>query len=170
MDFAGHRFGQGLTEQLAAVRRRLLRVRHFRGHGVHSPFVYALVREVFMRSSLMPGDRTLFRSLREAGATERQAVQLQNLAIHAGYRTCGLNRAEGELYVAAYDLPLGEVQALADRATETGAALAVLDPCRGKERQQFCRRLVTAHRSTSVENRACLLLFNNGLPKQHFIL
>lgn len=166
MDFAGHRFGQGL----AAVRRRLLRMRHFRGHGVHSPFVYALVREVFMRSSLMPGGRALFRSSIEAGVAERQAVLLQNLAIHGGYRTFGLNRPEGELYIATRELPQPEVLALVRRAAETGAAVAVLEPCRGRVRQQFCCRLVADHRSTSVDNRACLLLFNNGLPKQHFVL
>lgn len=123
-----------------------------------------------MRSDLMPGDRTLFRALREAGVAERQAVQLQNLAIHEGYRNFGLNRAEGELYVATRDFPQEEVPALAARAAETGATVAMLDPCRGHGRQLLCRRLVAEHRSTSVDNRACLLLFNNRLPKQHFVL
>lgn len=170
MNPAGHRFGQRLAERLAAVRCRLARARHFRGHGVHSPFVYSLVREVFMRSALMPGDRTLFDALREAGVAGRTAVQLQNLAIHEGYRTFGLNRAAGELYVLTRELPHAEVFALVGRAAETGAAVALLEPCRGRERQLLCRQLVATHRSTSVDNRACLLLFNNRLPKQHFVL
>ena len=170
MNPAAHRFGQRWAERFAAVRRRLVRVRHFRGHGIHSPFVYSLVREVFMRSAMMPGDRTLFRALREAGVAERSAVQLQNLAIREGYRAFGLNRAEGELYVALRELPQAEVLALAARAAVSGAAVAVLEPSRGRERQALCRRLVAEHRSTSVDNRACLLLFNNRLPKQHFVL
>lgn len=35
----------------------IYRFRHWRGHGVHSPFVYSLVREVFMRR--LPLEREL---------------------------------------------------------------------------------------------------------------
>lgn len=62
-----------------------MRARYFRGHGVHSPFVYDLVRHVFMRAELLPGDRSLYEALLAVGIAERRAVQLQNLAIHCGY-------------------------------------------------------------------------------------
>jgi len=32
----------------------------------------------------------------------------------------------------------------------------------------LCRQIVAAHRSTTVDNRGYLLIFNNNLPKQHF--
>lgn len=155
---------------MTAVSTRLTRARHFRGHGVHSPFVYALVREVFMRHELLPGDRSLYEALRSKGIAEQRAVQLQNLAIHAGLATFGLNRAEGALTVALPGLPHDELLKLAEDAKISGATLVVMLPCARSERQALCRQLVAMHDSTSVDNRAYLLLFNNRLPKQHFVL
>lgn len=160
----------GWTARLAAARTRLTRARHFRGHGVHSPFVYAIVREVFMRTTLLPGDRTLYEALLAAGVGERRAMQLQNLAIHAGYGTFGLNRADAAFCIATRDLPRAELLALNAAALRTGATLAILEPNAGYDRRALCRQIVATHRSTSVDNRAYLLLFNNHLPKQHFIL
>ncbi|MDE6827997.1 MAG: hypothetical protein K2P46_04690 [Alistipes sp.] len=170
MKQAGHRLKEGVARGMAAVGSRLVRARHFRGHGVHSPFVYALVREVFMRNGLLPGDRALYDALRGAGVAERRAVQLQNLAIHAGYATFGLNRADGALVVALPGLPQEELLKLAEEAKRTGATLAIMTPCAKNDRTALCRALVAQHDSTSVDNRAYLLLFNNGLPKQHFVL
>lgn len=167
---AGDRLGQGLRRRLAAAGDRLARARHFRGHGVHSPFVYALVREVFMRSELLPGDRSLYEALRREGVTERRAMQLQNIAIHAGYATFGLNRADAEFCILLPGLPREELRALVRAAAERGATVAVLVPRAGAEREALCRELVALHASTSVDNRAYLLLFNNHLPKQHFLL
>ena len=47
-----------------------MRARYFRGHGVHSPFVYDLVRHVFMRAELLPGDRSLYEALLAVGIAE----------------------------------------------------------------------------------------------------
>lgn len=170
MKIALGRWKPGFETRMAAAKSRLMRARHFRGHGVHSPFVYAIVREVFMRTTLLPGDRTLYRALIEAGVAERHARQLQNLAIHAGYGTFGLNRAEGAFCIALHDLPRTELLALVGAATQSGATVAVMAPAAGHERRMLCRQIVAMHRSTSVDNRAYLLLFNNHLPKQHFEL
>lgn len=170
MERTGHGLRQSIGRRLAATGDRLARVRHFRGHGVHSPFVYALVREVFMQSELLPGDRKLYDALRAADVKERPAVQLQNLAIHEGYATFGLNRADAAFCIATAQLPPAQLPALAEAARKTGATLAIAAPHAGLERQALCRQIVAAHGSTSVDNRACLLLFNNYLPKQHFRL
>jgi len=167
---AGHRLGQRLGRRIAAVSDRFARARYFRGHGVHSPFVYALVREVFMRTDLLPGDRTLYETLRAGGIAQRQAVQLQNLAIHAGYDTFGVNRADAEFCIVSVGLPQSELPALIRDASERGATVAIMTPYADHERQTLCRKIVAAHGSTSVDNRAYLLLFNNYLPKQHFRL
>ena len=64
MRIGGRTIGLGFYGRIAELHNRLVRARYFRGHGVHSPFVYNIVREVFMRGELLPGDRRLYRALR----------------------------------------------------------------------------------------------------------
>lgn len=168
MKLAGHPLSLHLPRRVAELRNRLVRARYFRGHGVHSPFVYDIVREVFMRSSLLPGDRRLYETLLAAGVPHRRAVQLQNLAIHCGYATFAMNRAGADLCIVTRDLPRAETLALVRAATEERHTVALLSPYDGRDRQALCTQIVAGHRSTTVDNRGYLLIFNNHLPKQHF--
>lgn len=168
MRIVGRNIGGAVRGGVSELRNRLARARYFRGHGVHSPFVYGIVRRVFMRSTLLPGPRELYRALRGAGVSERRAVQLQNLAIHCDYRTFGLNCADAEFCVLTRELPRRETLALLRHAAGAGHTVAVMSPYDGSERQALCRQIVSAHCSTTVDNRGYLLVFNNHLPKQHF--
>ena len=170
MKLTGHRLSLHLPRRMAELRNRLSRARYFRGHGVHSPFVYDIVREVFMRSELLPGDRSLYEALHAAGVPHRRAVQLQNLAIHCGYATFGMNRADADLCIVTRDLPRTETLTLVRQAREGGHTVALLSPYDGRERQALCAQIVAGHGSTTVDNRGYLLVFNNYLPKQHFRL
>ena len=157
-----------LSRRVAELHNRLCRARYFRGHGVHSPFVYDIVRRVFMCEELLPGDRTLYEALCAAGISRCRAMQLQNLAIHCGYTTFGLNRADMELCVVMPDLPRIDTLALVRAAAEAGHTVVVMSPYNGRVRQALCRQIVSEHCSTTVDNRGYLLIFNNHLPKQHF--
>ena len=168
MRIGGRTIGLGFYGRIAELHNRLVRARYFRGHGVHSPFVYNIVREVFMRGELLPGDRRLYRALRGAGVPERRAIQLQNVAIHCGYGTFGLNRADAEFCIATRGLSRAETLALVGDAAAAGNTVAVMSPYDGRERRAMCLQIVAAHRSTTVDNRGYLLVFNNNLPKQHF--
>lgn len=168
MRFGGYPLSLRLPGRVAELRNRLSRARYFRGHGVHSPFVYDIVREVFMRDGLLPGDRTLYEALTAAGISRRRAGQLQNLMIHCGYTTFGLNRADADLCVVTRGLPRTETLALVRAASEAGHTVAVMSPYDGHVRQALCRQIVALHSSTTVDNRGYLLIFNNHLPKQHF--
>lgn len=164
------RGGLHIGSRLAEFRRRLHRARYFRGHGVHSPFVYDLVRNVFMCKELCSEDRSLYRALIARGVGARCAVELQNLAIHCGYTSFGIDRAEGELWIVTRELEVMKIALLVAAAARVGRTVAILDPAECPERLTFCRRIVTTHLSTTVDNRAYLLLFNNHLPKQTFQL
>ena len=170
MRHGGLKWHRRISDRVATLRNRLVRARYFRGHGVHSPFVYDLVRRVFMQSSLLPGDRTLYEALLTAGIARRRAVQLQNLAIHCGYASFGLNRAVGEFCIVMPALAETEALALVRDAAENGRTVAVMSPYMDTKWRSMCRRLIAEHRSTTVDNRDYLLLFNNYLPKQHFRL
>ena len=160
---------------LGQLPQRLSRARYFRGHGVHSPFVYAIVRQVFMRSDFISGDtfytERLYDSLLEWGVPRKRAMQLTNLCAHCGYRdiSCGTPEA-GDFIVAPASVPPSEFEHYADVARRCGGTLAIIAPYLNRERERACREIVAAHRCTTVDNRGYLLLFNNHLPKQHFRL
>ena len=168
MKIVGHPISFRLPGRVSELRNRLSRARYFRGHGVHSPFVYDIVRRVFMRDDLLPGRRDLYEALLTAGVSRRRAVQLQNLMIHCGYGTFGLNRADAEFCVVTCALPRAATLALVRTAAEAGHTVALMSPYDGCERQALCGQIVAEHASTTVDNRGYLLIFNNHLPKQHF--
>lgn len=168
MKIVGHPISFRLPGRVSELRNRLSRARYFRGHGVHSPFVYDIVRSVFMCDDLLPGRRDLYEALLTAGVSRRRAVQLQNLMIHCGYTTFGLNRADAEFCIATRSLSRTETLALVGDAAAAGNTVAVMSPYDGRERRAMCLQIVAAHRSTTVDNRGYLLVFNNNLPKQHF--
>lgn len=168
--FGRHTFSLHLPGRVANLGNRLARARYFRGHGVHSPYVYAIVREVFMRHTLLEGDRSLYETLSRAGVPHRRAVQLQNLAIHCHCATWSLNRADADLCVALRDLPRQETLALVRAAAAARHTVVVMSPYEERERQALCAQIVAEHRSTTVDNRGYLIVFNNHLPKQHFRL
>lgn len=157
-----------LAGRMSRLGNRLVRAPYFRGHGVHSPFVYAIVREVFMRKELMEGDRTIYDTLLDRGVSRRRAVQLQNLAIHCGFADFGYDEPRGDLWILSEQVPDGMLLEWVARAAEQRRTVVVLNPYANRERMALCMGIVLRHRSTTVDNRAYLLVFNNHLPKQHF--
>lgn len=159
--------------RLSLLPERLARLRYFRGHGVHSPFVYAIVRQVFMRSTLntdAPLAEALYRSLREHRVPHKQAVLLANLCLHCGYGQISFGpTAAGPCLMALRDTAPTALAAYARAARDGGGMLIIQSPCLNREREQACCALVAAHDGTSVDHGGCLLLFNNEkLPKQHY--
>lgn len=70
--------------------RSNIHVHHWRGHGIHSPFMYGIVRNVFMKSRVVGPDRRLYEVLRRDGIEQKQAVKIQNLYTHCrmnGFQT-----------------------------------------------------------------------------------
>lgn len=166
--------GRNIKRRLYGLRTlpsNLKRARYFRGHGVHSPFVYAIVRQVFMRSTFISDERTLYNALIDQGVAKRRALQLQNLMEHLHYTSfCIDSTAEADMIIATADYPTAQLSAMATTAREQGCTLCIIAPSLDSERDRECKRLVAEHTCTSVDNRGYLLLFNNHLPKQKFRL
>lgn len=148
-----------------------MRMRHFRGHGVHSPYVYALVREVFMMRRVTTAcDPAFEAALLGAGLTRRAARELQQIRRRCGCKTWGVDRAGDEMtcLTCAAD---GELcRRVLSQARAAGATVVIVRPYADRERVRFCDAAVAAHTSTSVDRGSYILLFNNNLPKQHFVL
>ncbi len=167
--------GRNLKQRLYGLGQlpgRVARARYFRGHGVHSPYVYAIVRHVFMVRELTTERRDLYDLLLANGAPRRRAVQLQNLMTHCGYDAFAVNDLpEGcPFAILTSDLSDDRTLALVEQASRVGATLVLARPYACRERTEFCRQLIERHRSTSIDNRGYLIIFNNHLPKQHFKL
>lgn len=142
---------------------------------MHSPFVYSIVREVFMCRKLQGEQHELHDALIAKDVAKRRATELQNLLLHCKYSTFAIDiqpeQMEGHDFVIATLDAGNEVLApLAQRATELGITLCILSPSYDRSRDKACQAIVKHHRSTSIDNRAYLLLFNNHLPKQEFKL
>ncbi len=170
-----HVSGKTISRRLYGLKQlpsRIRRARYFRGHGVHSPYVYAIVRKVFMRSTLIGDGRELYDELSQRGISHRRAVQLQNLFTHCGYAAFGIDCVSEpvDMAIVTLDVAPADLTAYADAARRSGSTLCIMTPYYSAERSRACAALVAKHPCTSVDNRGYLLLFNNHLPRQRFKL
>ena len=168
------RSGRTLKHRLYGLKHlptHLRRARYFRGHGVHSPYVYNIVRKVFMQNKLVAEMRDLHDALVARGIASRRCVQLQNLVAHCGYQSWKIDAMEEcDIVVCTLDTTYEHLQEYVEYAREHKLTLCIMDPYNNANRWEVCRAIVEQHRSTTVDNRAYLLVFNNHLPKQVFVL
>lgn len=170
--------GRNIKRRLYGLKKlpsNLKRARYFRGHGVHSPFVYTIVRQVFMCSTFSTDDRTLYDALIDKGVARRRAMQLQNLMHHLRYTTFCIDQqgaacVENEMIISTLEQPASQLPHLAEQAAKHHRTLCIIAPSYDGERDKICNDIVANHPCTSVDNRGYLLLFNNHLPKQKFRL
>ncbi len=175
---------------LQRIKRRLSRIRHFRGHGVHSPFIYRLAREVFMaRRIVSSGDLSIYESLsNEASLSERYRIEIQNIYSICGYKSFEIvsekdpeidskidseevsETPKTEMVIYRSNHPLKEIQKGIERASKSGTTVVILTRKKDRSRDSLCEEIVSRHSGTTVWRAEYLLIFNNHLPKQHFQL
>lgn len=135
------------------------------------------MRKVFMCRRIEGTDTALYSDLVLRHVSRRRATQLQNLYTHCGYESyCFADELpmtlDGvELCIVPREYSIEELHRLTAEAQQTQTTLCIISPRDERARNRQCRRLVSEHRGTSVDNRGYLLLFYvEGLPKQHFSL
>lgn len=168
------RSGRTLKQRLYGLKHlgsTIRRWRYFRGHGVHSPYVYSIVRQVFMCHELRSDKHDLHDTLIECQVARRRAVELQNLMHHCHYTTWTVDQlTPADLIVATMATTYEHLEEYASFARTQGKTLCIISPYNNAERWGVCERIIAEHPSTTVDNRGYLLVFNNHLPKQDFRL
>lgn len=163
--------GRNLGRRLMLLGDRIARIKHRKGHGVHSPFVYGFVRKALMAKTLCEESGTaLYDSLIAENMKEKRARELHNLLAYIEGQSYSINEVEGDLSILLADYPTEQLRSALAKAKAEGVALAICQPYLNRERQNEVKALIDEHRSTTVDNRAYILFFNNHLPKQHYRL
>ena len=76
-----------------------------------------------------------------------------------------MDRADADLCIATRELdPAATVRLVVAASADGAHTWCCFRPMTDRDRQLLCSRLIAAHRSTTVDNRAYLLFFNNYLP------
>lgn len=163
--------GRTLKCRLQLLGNRISRIKHHNGHGVHSPFVYGFVRKVLMTKTLCEESGTaLYDSLIAVEVTEKRARELHNTLCYIEGQSYSINEVESDLSILLADYPTEKLREAYEEAKREGVTLAICQPYLNRERQNEIKALLDEHRSTTIDNRAYILFFNNRLPKQHYRL
>lgn len=163
--------GRSLKHRLMMLGNRLSRIKHRKGHGVHSPFVYGFVRKVLMTKTICEEMGTaLYDSLVANGVAEKRARELHNTLCYIEGQSYSINEVECDLSILLVGYPTEKLREAYEVAKRKGVTLAICQPYLNRERQNEVKALRDEHRSTTIDNRAYILFFNNRLPKQHYRL
>lgn len=163
--------GRNLGRRLLLLGNRFARIKYRNGHRVHSPFVYGFVRKVLMSKTLCEGNGiNLYGRLIAEGVSEKRAKELHNTLFYIEGKSYAINDVGCDLSILLADYPTEKLSAAYEDAKLESVTLAICQPYATRERQNEVKALVERHGSTTVDNRAYILFFNNRLPKQHYRL
>lgn len=144
------------------------KLRHFRGHGIHSPFVYGLKRQVFMKRKMSGENIELYNTLIASGIRMKVAKELQNLHNYCNFSDFEIVNGSnmkpmpgpGVFYIASGNTTIDTVAHILGAADKT--AVALLD----KE-----LRRSDLEGNIKIERRHYTLIFkDSGMPVQTFKL
>lgn len=148
----------------------LSRIKHFRGHGIHSPFVYAFVRNVVLHNPALATQvqtslqERITKIVRNRGVSREIALLAKYCNFDEISIDCNCSRS---LIICSLAESDDNIYALAREASQSGTAIVIISPYK---RIELCNNILKENSSTSIDRFNYLVLFNNHLPKQHFKL
>ena len=154
-------------------------IRHFRGHGIHSPYMYAMVRNVLMKRPRLQQATTLYTNLRRFQVGRRTATYIQNLHSYCKYtHTVILNNNEQietilphTTYIILSSAKLDDLQRILAPIGQSECILYVLAPRYSRARYRACQRIIHTADCVSVDKGSFMFfIFNRKLQKQHYKL
>ena len=156
--------------------RNCFRLNHWRGHGIHSPFMYRLVREVLVKRKVSYNPHTLPENIMNYNLLKRDTLFIRNLYAFLKYPNsiiAGEGRPDHRTFcVAPMDTPpekIGELINAIDRNGNNECCVAVLGVNKSREKYQLCRELIQKETCVSVDlYRTYLFLFDKRLQKQYY--
>ena len=102
--------GRNIGRRLQLLGNKLSRAKYYHGYGVHSPFVYGLVRKALMSKKLIDGSGSaLYDLLRANGVAEKRARQLHNILQYIEGKSYSINEVEGDLSILLADYPIEQL-------------------------------------------------------------
>lgn len=170
-----------VTQRIARVvryGRTLGHLRHYRGYGVHSPFVYRVVREATMKKrEVVEEDRLLYDRLRSLGVNRKRSVQLQNF-----YSLCGCSEfviddereqkfTDDTMWIVTTKTPAEEIERLVEQTVGSRVVIVIIYPRNNSARYKATRRAIKGHHGLSIDNIGFVaLLCNDNREKQHIYI
>ena len=154
-------------------------IRHYRGHGIHSPFVYNLVRNVVMEHRVISDDKKIYDAMLEQKLPSKASAQLQNLYNYLSYKDNSIIHAGNLpdtydpdiLYFISADTREQAMETVISGVRSVKGTVVVLYPRQSRSRMRFLNTLMSDQDFLSVDNRRFLILFfSNKLPRQHYKL
>ena len=153
-----------------------IHVRHWRGHGIHSPFMYGIVRNVFMKSKITGPDTRLYDELRRERIGRKHAVNIQNLYAHCRMESHTLVPGLGSQTRAGRNLcilmPDASAETIVEKVRESAGkddCLILLAPHRNARRWRMAQQIRTHYPCVSVDRRVMMIyFFNPKLQPQHY--
>ena len=158
-----------------------LRVKHFRGHGVHSPFVYAIIRKALMKYKFTSDDKNLYNRLHDELCDRKSARQLQNLYNHCSYSNFLIininnchsydSKVQSDLIIVSESVNTAQSDQILEEYLSNGTPVVVIHPRSSKQRLKMCKQHIDSGKYLTIDNRRFIIYYcNNRLPKQHFKL
>ncbi len=158
-----------------------IRIRHYRGRGVHSPFAYGIVRNVRMDAKPLPDVSPLYSYLHETGMADKTASFIQRLFTYMECSECEIDGKILDGIVADTEGPGMTILTPAmDECISTEMQIAahsdkrivvLTEPRKTLRRNKMCCAIVSGHRGLSIDCCGTIVVFNtSGLNDQHIKL
>ncbi|MFI3318590.1 MAG: hypothetical protein SNH88_05320 [Rikenellaceae bacterium] len=160
-----------IKRRVKRLRHGIIRLRHFRGHGIHSPYLYKVFREVFMDKTPLRAENPMISILTSFDLPTSKMRELGNLAKHNGWSAIVANSdAQADVAICTCYCPEAMLKMILSSSAERGTPVIFIEPHKSSKFENRVGAALARHNSCSVDRYNYLLLLNNHLPKQHFRL